>query len=379
MQFEYSSGFGMRNRLAFLCLLASLCVVALHACSEAPAPGAEGPASGSASATPETSAGTEQPAMDHAAMDHGHMLTPEQFAELRRKIPLYAVLTDEQIMENMGRMPPDWWSVLSPPGIQGQVGVLALGHGYKLGGNEQFKEKLAPIASEYPTAAAPGMAMMSSSHIQQAVDALSSQFGVDTIVVIPMEPGDDGSLIHQWQYIFGLREQAPYLSAPRIKTDAKIIFTKSPQASPLVSTILRDHALEVADDPATARVILVSHGPERVEENPAELAVLEAHARRIRESSEFRDIQVLSLQDDAVPEVRAANKARLREMIAEATAAGREAIIVPMILTRGGFHARLKGDLEGLTYKFADRGLIEHPLFQQWIADTIRNAIEQSG
>lgn len=361
------------TRFAPLALCAALCALGLVACGkEEPGAGAA-PAAGGAA--PASQATEDTGGMDHAAMGHDdHAMTPAQMTELREKIPLYAVLTDEQIMANMGRMPPDWWEVLSPPGVQGKVGVLALGHGYKLGGNEQFKEKVASIAQRYPTAVAPGMAMMSGSHIQQAVDALTSEFGVETIVVVPMEPGDGTSLNNQWRYIFGLRDQAPYLSVPQIKTQAKIVFTASPAADPLMATILRDHALEVAKDPASARVIIVAHGPEREEDNPAEIALLQTHAQRIRESSDFTDVEVLSLQDDAVPEVRAANKAKLRDMIQEASDQGREVIIVPMILTRGGFHARLKKDLEGLDYEFADRGLIEHPQFQAWISNSVNGA-----
>lgn len=382
-------------RVTSLTVFAALLLLGLSACGQKDQ--AAGPAAATDAAAPDAETGAteteggmegmaggagmegmDHDAMDHDAMDHsamGHdMMTPEQFTELREKIPLYAVFTDEQIMANMNRMPPDWWEVLSSDGIDGNVGVLALGHGYSMGGNEQFKEKVAPIASEYPTAVAPGMAMMSGSHIQKALDALTNDFGVKTIVVLPLEPGDATSLIHQWQYIFGLRDEAPYLSVPQVKTSAKVIFTKSPVANPLIATIMGDYGLETAKNPATARLILVSHGPERVEDNPAELEQLREHAVRIVANTDFTDVQVLSLQDDAVPEVRAANKETLRRMVKEASDEGREVVIVPMILTRGGFHARLKKDLSGLGFEFADRGLIEHPAFQQWIRDSVKNA-----
>jgi len=314
--------------------------------------------------------------MDHAAMGHDeHMMTPEQFAELRAKIPLYKDTSDEAIMKNMGRMPPDWWAVLSSDDLQGDVGVLALGHGYTLGGNEQFENYAEPLSKEMPTAVAPGMAMMSSSHIQDAVDALTREHGVKTIVVIPMEPGDDSSLIHQWQYIFGLRDQAPYLTVPQVKTDAKVVFTKSPAAASLTSRIMRDYAIEAASDPAAARLILVSHGPETPEANPAELALLQMHADAIASTTEFKDIKVLSLQDDAIPPIRAANLETLRGYIKEATDQGREVVVVPMILTKGGFHARLQKDLEGLDYTFVNKGLIEHPAFQDWIRQTVADAL----
>jgi hypothetical protein len=363
---------------ARIAALAALCLLGLAACDpgkQAAAPAAADGSEASAEQAADSMEGMDHSKMDHAAMGHGDMMTPAQFKELREKIPLYQVLTDEQIMENMGRMPPDWWEVLSAEDEKGKVGVLALGHGYSLGGNEQFKEKVSPIAKAYPTAVAPGMAMMSGSHIQKAVDALTSEHGVETLVVVPMEPGDETSLNHQWQYILGLRDEAPYLTVPQVKTSAKVVFTKSPIANPIMADIMGDYATETATDPSKARLIIVSHGPEKVEDNDRELALLREHADRIRANTDFVDIQVLSLQDDAVPEVRAANKAKLRSMIQEASDEGREVVIVPMILTRGGFHARLKKDLDGLTYEFANRGLIEHPAFQAWISTTVENAV----
>jgi hypothetical protein len=226
----------------------------------------------------------------------------------------------------------------------------------------------------HPTVVAPGMAMMSSSHIQAAVDELTSKHGVKTIVVVPMEPGDDTSLIRQWKYIFGLRDQAPYLTVPQVKTDAKIVFTKSPVADPRMAIIMRDYALAVSKHPEKDRLILVSHGPETPEANPAELAMLETHADAIRKSSPFQDIHVVSMQDDAIPPIRAAHVQELRGLIKEATDQGRDAVIVPMILTKGGFHARLQKDLDGLTYLFANKGLIEHPAFQEWITMTVKEA-----
>jgi len=353
-------------RRARLAMLAGLFAINLAACdrnrsasSEAPAPG---PAERSMTAT------------DHEAMDHGHAMTPGQFTELREKIPLYKAFSDEQIMENMGRMPPDFWSLISSEDMQGEIGVLALGHGYKLGGNEQFENYAGPIAKVHPTAVAPGMAMMSSSHIQEAIDELTGKHGVRTIVAVPMEPADDSTLIRQWQYIFGLREEAPFLSVPRVTTDARIVLTKSPATDPRMARIMGDHGLEVSASPESDRLILVSHGPEKPEDNPAELVRLEKHAADIRRNTSFGDIKVVSVQDDAVPEVRAARIADLRRYVQEATDEGRDAVIVPMILTKGGFHVRLQKDLDGLDFRFANRGLIEHPAFQEWISATVRDA-----
>jgi hypothetical protein len=373
-------------------LLAALCGAALLAISAggighvpaAMAADTDATAGASESAPAPAAGGTEEvdhskmdhSKMDHAAMGHGHDMTPEQMKELREKVPLYAVFTDEQIMANMARMPPDWWEDLSAAGIKGKVGLLVLGHGYSGGGNEQFKEKLAPLGRQYPTTVAPGMAMMSGDHIQKALDTLTNEHGVKTVVVVPVEPGDDSSLIGQWKYILGMADEATYVTVPRVKTNARLVMTKSPAADPRTAVILRDHALEVTKDPAKTRVIIVSHGPETVAANPGEIQLLLKHAEDIKASSKFTDVQVLSLQDDAIPEVRAANKAVLRAMIIDAKNSGKDAVIVPLILTRGGFHARLKKDLEGVDYTFADRGLIEHPAFQEWITASVKAALK---
>ncbi len=359
-------------------LLASVFVIGLAACGpnkQAPAGASPPEQAADTVATPEKVPGDAESMQGMEGMDHQHTMTSEQMTELRQKIPLYKEASNESIMENMGRMPPDFWGLISSKDMQGNIGVLALGHGYTLGGNEQFENYAGPISKKYPTAVAPGMAMMKSSHIQSAVDELTGKHGVKTIVVMPMEPGDTSSLNGQWQYIFGLRKDAPYLTIPQVKTDAKIIFTKSPAADPRVSTIMRDYAIAESAHPDKDRLVLVSHGPEDPKDNPAELALLQQHADRIRESSAFRDIKVLSVEDDAIPPVRAAHIEELRALIKEATDQGRDVVLVPLILTKGGFHARLQKDLTGLNYKFANKGLIEHPLFQDWINSTVTQAV----
>jgi hypothetical protein len=354
---------------AWIALAAGIAVLGLAGCQGKQPPAAtEAPAA----AQQETAAAPEKPMAGMEGMDHE--MTQAQYDELRQKIPPYKDYTNEQIMAGMMRMPPDWWGLISSKDMKGDIGVLALGHGYTLGGNEQFENYAGPISKVHPTTVAPGMAMMSSSHIQKAVDELTANHGVKTIVVIPMEPGDDSSLIGQWRYIFGLQDYAPYLTIPRVKTDAKIVFTKSPASDPHVSTILKDYAMGESAHPDKDRVIIISHGPETVEANPAELAVLQMHADAIRKSSPFKDVKVVSIQDDAIPPVRAAHVQEIKDLIKEANDQGRDAIIVPLILTKGGFHARLQKDLAGLNYKFANKGLIEHPAFQEWITSTVQDA-----
>lgn len=315
---------------------------------------------------------------DDAAADHsghgghaGHQMSPEQIALLRKKIPLYAGFTDEQINENMGRMAPDTQAYLSGPGVRDSIGVLGLGHGYAGDGNDQFKAGYARVATVHPTAVGLGMSMMDSSHVQAAVDELEAA-GATTIVVLPSETSETSSLVRQWHYMFGLTDNSGYLEVPRVRTKAKIIMASSPTRSPIIGRILGENLRTASKEPSREAALLIMHGPEHPEENEDELRNLAKLAVVAKDVSGVSEVFYGSLQDDAPPAVRAANVERMREWIARTTAAGKTVLVEPVLLTAGGRVSQKIGkDLAGLTYTFVDRGMIGHPLFAQWVSDTV--------
>lgn len=314
--------------------------------------------------------------VDHSAhAGHGeHQMSAEDLATLRRKIPLYQQYTDEQINQGMARM-VDLELYVSPAGVRNEVGVLALGHGYKEPGNTFFRTAFAPIGSEYPTAAGLGMAMMGSGHIQKAVDELVAA-GARTIVAVPSEIGDDTSLIRQWRYIFGLSDDSAYLDVPRVKSPARIILTKTPTTSPVVGDILADYAKGAVRDPQKEVALLVVHGPEEADDNAKLLAILKGHAAKVQAATGLREVKYDSLQDDAPTAIRTANVNRMREWISAHTAQGHRVIVLQCIMTgQGGVTGRLRRDFDGLTYDLVDKGLIEHTLFDQWIRSTVSGAL----
>ena len=234
-----------------------------------------------------------------------HELTDEQFTELRQKVPLYREFSDQEIMANMSRMGPNFQVYLSDTALVGNVGVLALGHGYEPSGNEAFKTAYRPTAARHPTAVAFGMAMMTSDHIQAAVDELTGA-GADALLIMPITTLEVGGLINQWRYIFGLVEEAPWMSVPRVQTDARIVFGPTPTTDPIISAILLDYAIQLSSEPTAEVVALVAHGPDNEKWNAIELANLEQHATVIRGGRDFADVRGFTLQDDAPTAVRAA-------------------------------------------------------------------------
>lgn len=295
-----------------------------------------------------------------------HQMTDAQFAELREKVPLYREFSDEQIMENMSRMGPNFHVYLSDADMKGKIGVLALGHGYKSPGNEAFMAAYRPTAQDYPTAAGFGMAMMSSDHIQAAVDELTAA-GAETVLVMPVTTLKVGGLIGQWRYIFGLSDDAPWMSVARVQTDARIVFGPTPTTDPLISAILLDHATELSRDPSREVVALVAHGPDNAEGNAKELAILEQHAAVIRAGRPFAEVRGFTLQDDAPSAVREANIRRIREWVEVAIERGDRVIVLTTLPVKGSVHKKIRRDLDGLDYTLSERGVVENPRFGEWV------------
>jgi len=303
--------------------------------------------------------------------DHAHhQLSKEQFAELRAKVPLYRELTDQQILDNMARMGPNHRVYLSDPKLQGTTAVLALGHGYVPRGNAIFEEAFAGTAARYPTAAGFGMAMMTSEHIQTALDELGAA-GAETILVIPVTTLETGGLIGQWRYIFGLQEEAPWMSVKRARSDARIVLGPTPTGGAMVSSILLDYALELSSDPAAEAVAIIGHGPDNTPANQQELEKLEQHAAALRRNGQFVDVHGFSLQDDAPAAVRLANVSRIRQWITSHTEQGHDVILLTTLPVTGSIHKKLRSDLAGLEFSLHQKGILEHPRFTEWVDEVI--------
>ena len=217
---------------------------------------------------------------------HQHNMTPEMFAELRVKIPLYQEYTDEEIIESMNRMGPNFHVYLSGAEVTGDVGVIALGHGFGETGNADFQGALGPSAAARPTAIGLGMAMMTSAHVQSAINELTNA-GAETVVIIPGTTLDNGSLVRQWEYMFDMREEADFLSVPRIESDAKLIMAATPTAHPLMAAIMGEYAKELSTDEASEAVAIITHGPVDEPDNVKEHVILSKHVERIEDNSNF--------------------------------------------------------------------------------------------
>ena len=320
---------------------------------------------------------TERDEQGRRLFGMAHNVTPEVADELRAKIPLYAAYSDAEIGLSMKMMGSNYAWYLSEDSVRGDQGVLILLHGFR-DGDPLFKQEVEMFSGIFPTAMAPGMSMMMSDHIQLALDDLTAA-GAKKIVVVPIVSTSHNTMMRQWEYIFGREDEAPYASIARVKTDAQILFAEPPGDDPLVAEMLIDHALEISVKPSNEWVIIAAHGPSFDDDNEIVLGELESLAKVMREDSDFVNVEGITLQDDATPEVRDANVAKLRKMVGDANAAGHQVLIVTNLIGTRSIQSKLRKDLKGLDYKFNKKGIAEHPNFvEEWMAEAIREQFERS-
>ncbi len=308
-----------------------------------------------------------------------HRLDDETLAALREKIALYRVLSQPEVELNMSTMGPNYAWYVSDLDMQGDIGVLILAHGVGENSDKMLKGSVEPLAQQRPTAIGYGMAMMTSAHIQAAVADLKAR-GVRKIVAVPVAgPTEYNSLTRQWKYIFNMRDESTYLTVPPLaEPEVEIIITDHYAEHPLITDILYDHVKEVSQDPANEVVIIVGHGPEELDDNELDLAIVQAHVDRISAKNEFAEVKMINLMDDAIPAVRETNVRQLRRWVQTAERKGQTPIVVPLVSSSHGLQAHIRTDLRGLDYVFAEKGMTEHPKYIEWIGLAVEKALAGS-
>jgi len=318
---------------------------------------------------------TERDAEGRRLYGMKHQITPEVADELRTKVRGWQNISDQEIALSMSMMGSNYEWYISDENVKGDTGVLILLHGFKERGDKMFVSQVQSYADIVPFALSFGMSMMMSDHIQLALDDLTAA-GAKNIVVIPIVSTEYNTMIRQWQYIFGLRDEASYAAVAQVKTDADVIFVDPPNDDPAVAEILLDHALELSTDPASEVVIIASHGPSEDLDNQQQLKLMENMAAIVEEDGGFSAVYGLTLQDDAPKEIRAANVEKLRAKVETSTADGKKVIVVTNLIGSRTIQAKLRKDLEGLDYSFNAKGISQHENFLDWIGETVRVEVE---
>ncbi len=318
--------------------------------------------------------GAQESNSESGDMHSGHDMSAELMDELREKVLLYREYSNQQIMFSMQMMGGNFPVYISDESVNGEIGVVLLAHGYDEKGDEKFIEAVSAVSGIFPTVAGIGMSMMVSDHLQLAVDRLVGS-GAKKIVVIPIVATEHSTLVRQWQYIFGLLDEAAYATVPQVESAAEIVFAEPFNDDPLVAEMMIDWANTMSEDPANETVLIVAHGPSEEEDNTKVLAQLENLADMMRQDTEFSDVMAISLQDDSPTATRKENVKRLRSMAQEAVDNGQRVLIVTNLIAIRSIQHKIRDDLEGIPFTFNSKGLTAHPNFEKWLSETIRNEL----
>lgn len=279
------------------------------------------------------------------------------------------------------------------PEPHGKPGILLLAHGGNEAWNGNVLEIVRALDRDQPADVAFGMATRAS--IQAAVSRLEAR-GATEIIAVPLFVSSHSSIVRSTEYLLGLRQDAPpelarYAAMAHgpaaggahaghgaaaaddgmkpIVTKLAVRMTTALDDHPLLGAIVADRARSISRAPAREAVILAVHGPVPDADNALWLKDLGAVASHV---AGYGAVSTVSLRDDAPTAVRNAATAELRALVASHRAAGRDVLIVPVLLSFGGIEAGLKTRLEGLEYRIPAQGIAPDARLVEWVRDVTK-------
>jgi len=277
-------------------------------------------------------------------------------------------------------------------------GVLLLAHGGKPAWNEEVRKVAAEVEKIAPVEIAFGMA--SKATIQTAVDALVKR-GVTKIIAVPLFISSNSSVITSTQYLLGQRQDAPTELATFASMDhgnshstshashsgsmqmdpltpiasaVPITMLSALDSHPLVADILLARAKALSSSPNKEVVVIVAHGPVSNETNDLWLKDMSRLAELMRKNSSFKQIEYLTVRDDAPDPIRSQATAEFRSIVSSATSQNKKVLIVPLLLSFGGIEEGVKKRLDGLEFSMSSQALLPDPRISKWVIESVQKS-----
>jgi len=300
------------------------------------------------------------------------MHTEEMFSELRRNIPGLKNLNNKQIMGMMKLMGPNYYWTFDKNDPNQETGALLLAHGYGEEGDLAFHDSMTDITLEHITTLSLGMSMMTSKHIECALSDMR-QNGAKKIYIVPISSTPHNTLVQQWEYIFRLRNDHAYTKVNSVQTD-DIVFLDPISDHQTAKKIVLDYAQEISVNPKNEIVVIIAHGPVGETDNELELELMENIASYVLDQGGFNAVRPFTLQDDAPKEIRDKNVKQIKEFIENASLDGKKVLMVSNLMSGKGIQRKINEDFLGLDYKFNSKGFLTHPLFKEWILESIESS-----
>lgn len=274
-------------------------------------------------------------------------------------------------------------------------GILLLAHG----GDADWDREVTAIRRELdrrvPTELALGMA--DTRQIQKGLDWLAAR-QVSRVVAVPLFVNSRSEVLDHTRWILGLREKPSQVlkealasmphratgagghashhsfSVERARLRLPVAMAPALDDHPLVAGILLDRARTLSKDPSRETVVLVAHGPVDEKADKAWLKTLARLAWRVRRDGGFKAVYGATIRDDSPAPVKEKAKRRLRGLVERAGQHGGAAIVIPVLVARGGIEHHVPEMLAGLDYRWNGATLCPHPNVARWALESAERA-----
>ena len=300
------------------------------------------------------------------------MHSEAMFSELKHNIPGLKNLNNKQIMGMMKLMGPNYYWNFDKNDPNQKTAALLLAHGYGEEGDLAFHNSMTDISLNHITTLSLGMSMMTSKHIECALSEIREN-GAEKIYIVPISSTPHNTLVQQWEYIFGLRNDHAYTRVKSFQLD-DVVFLDPISDHQIAKKIVLDYAQEISINPKNETVVIIAHGPVGETDNELELELMENLAVYVRDNGKFNDVRPFTLQDDAPKEIREKNVKEIKQFIKNATLDGKKVLMVSNLMSGKGIQRKINKDFSGLDYKFNSKGFLTHPLFKEWILQSIESS-----
>jgi sirohydrochlorin cobaltochelatase len=259
-------------------------------------------------------------------------------------------------------------------GVQAaDTAVLIMAHGGSPLWNKTVTETVQKADIPYPTRIYFGMG-----HTREEADRLQATLrsldrkGTRRIIVVPLLVSSYSEIYRQWRYLLGI-DVNPGFNVPLfpIEKRSEIQFSEPFNDDPIIGLIVLDRAREISQDPQEETVFLVAHGPNDNEDNVKWLRMLQRLGKGIQERGRFKNVEGVTLRDDAPEEVRAQAIAHLRARVEAVSREGGKALVIPLLMAPGGIENKIGVALKGLVYTLNAKVLLPDHRVSQWIRSKI--------
>ncbi len=267
----------------------------------------------------------------------------------------------------------------------GSVGTLVVAHG----GGPDWNAQVASVAELVETGGPVEVSFLmgpgAGERPFQVAAARLVEAGAQRIVVVPLLVSSHSGHFEQVRYLVGetdalsaeMRRHLAMGGIERPEEVVPLVLAGGMDDAPEIARALADRALALAAAPAEQALFVVGHGPNSPERWAAWMRNMRVLADSVTAWSDFRDVKVGLVRDDAPEAVRQEAVRQMRDVIAlQYGLTGRPVVVVPLVVARGRItREKLPADLAGLPIVYSGEALLAHPQVARWIESRVREGV----